>query len=150
MAHNWEFYRFSTIGLALLDTVDEMVRDGSLSGDIANIIMSRFDDALGNTLSQKVDAKCSFTAHCSTFNLVDEVYRFTLKNVRFKMEGAEIVTVPTMKIISVKSTNTEEAVPLSQTAMKNAKKAAAEAKPLAQRDSPAPQKGKGKSKKKAG
>jgi len=68
-----------------------MVRDGSLSGDIANIIMSRvsvvmnivpvlfrspsiariwwlgvryvlqYDDAIGTALSKKVDAKCSFT-----------------------------------------------------------------------------------------
>jgi hypothetical protein len=36
----------SRIGLALLDTVDEMVRDGSLSGDIANIIMSRVSGAM--------------------------------------------------------------------------------------------------------
>jgi hypothetical protein len=30
-----------SIGLSLLDTVDEMVRDGSLSGDLANVIMAR-------------------------------------------------------------------------------------------------------------
>ena len=91
-------------------------------------------------------------AHCSTFNLVDEVYRFTLKNVRFKMEGAETVNVPTLKIISVKSNHADElSGPASQSAARNAKKAAAvEAKPLAQRDSPAPQKGKTKGKKKAG
>lgn len=81
---------------------------------------------------------------------MDEVYRFTLKNVRFKMEGAEIVEVPTLKVIAVKSTHADEfaGVP-SQSAGKNAKKAGVEAKPLAQRDSPAPQKGKGRGKKKA-
>jgi hypothetical protein len=48
-------------------------------------------------------------AKCSTFNLVDEVYRFSLKNVRFKMEGAEFVSVPSMKIIAVKSGHTDDA-----------------------------------------
>jgi len=41
----WQYCPFR-IGLALLDTVDEMVRDGSLSGDIANIIMSRVSGAM--------------------------------------------------------------------------------------------------------
>jgi hypothetical protein len=66
------------------------------------------------------------------------------------MEGAEIVQVPTLKIIAVKSTHADElAGAPSQAAMKNAKKGGMEAKPLAQRDSPAPQKGKGRGKKKA-
>lgn len=29
------------IGLSLLDTVDEMVRDGSLSAELANVVMAR-------------------------------------------------------------------------------------------------------------
>ena len=42
------------VGLALLDTVDEMVRDGSLSGDIANIIMSRVSVMLHDHLRSEV------------------------------------------------------------------------------------------------
>ncbi|CCA70905.1 hypothetical protein PIIN_04841 [Serendipita indica DSM 11827] len=105
---NWQIYRWSTVGLALLDTVDELVRDNMISVEMANIIMARYDESVCSTLRKKVDSKCSFTAKCQTFNLVDEVYRFSLKNVRFKMEAGQVVTVPTMKITALKSGTLDE------------------------------------------
>ncbi|PVG02882.1 hypothetical protein CPB86DRAFT_779751 [Serendipita vermifera] len=156
---SWQFYRFSTIGLSLLDTVDELIREGSLSNDIGNIIMSRYDEAVCSALRKRVDAKCSFTANCSTFNLVDEVYRFTLKNVKFKMEAGEIVAVPSLKVIAVKSGVNDEmmGVQPQPTALVQPKpgkgskgnKMALEARPLADRmEEDRQQKSKGKAKKK--
>jgi hypothetical protein len=90
---------------------------------------------------------------------VDEVYRFTLKNVKFKMEAGEIVSVPSLKVIAVKSGVNDEMmgiqpqpqalVPPKPGKGSKANKMALEARPLADRmEEDRQQKTKGKAKRK--
>jgi len=90
------------IGIALADSIDELLREEAITPQLAQTIMTQFDHAIINSL-KKMKSKAKFTAACKTFNHVDEVYKFNLKNVSFTMEGSLSVKVPDMRIIACKS-----------------------------------------------
>ncbi|KAJ9161948.1 hypothetical protein NKR19_g1819 [Coniochaeta hoffmannii] len=97
----YELYRRSSIGLALTDTLDELIGAQHIDPQLAMKILSNFDRAITETLNDKVKARLTFKGSLDTYRFCDEVWTFLIKNVTFKMEnGGQTVTADKVKIVS--------------------------------------------------
>ncbi|KAF7341258.1 Transcription initiation factor IIA subunit 2 [Mycena venus] len=101
----YEIYRGSTLGLALMDTIDELVRLQVLTGPQGMLVVEKFDRAVANALATQVKAKTSVKAHLRTYNDCEEVWTFHLRDATFKMDDSTVVTTPRIKVVACKDTS---------------------------------------------
>ncbi|KIJ42416.1 hypothetical protein M422DRAFT_229285 [Sphaerobolus stellatus SS14] len=99
----YEFYRGSSIGMALTDSLDELITSGAITPQLAMKVLMQFDKSLADTLVGKVKAKASLKGHLKTYRLCDDVWTFIVKNPTFKMEHNDVVTAQKIKIIACKN-----------------------------------------------
>ncbi|CAK5272756.1 unnamed protein product, partial [Mycena citricolor] len=98
----YEFYRGSSIGMALTDSLDELITSGAITPQLAMKVLQQFDKSLADTLVGKVKSKSTLKGHLKTYRLCDDVWTFIVKQPQFKMEGNELVNAPRIKIIACK------------------------------------------------
>ncbi|KAF7341259.1 Transcription initiation factor IIA subunit 2 [Mycena venus] len=110
----YEIYRGSPLGIALLDTLDEYVRDNVVEQKLGIHVMEQFDRALADAIARKVKAKASVKAHLRTYRNCEEVWNFTLQNATFKMDDKRIVTTHRIKIIACKDGDAIDSAPTPQ------------------------------------
>ncbi|KAL9120376.1 MAG: hypothetical protein Q9187_003066 [Circinaria calcarea] len=96
----YELYRRSSIGLALIDTLDGFVHDGRMEPQLAMKVISSFDRAITEVLASQVKARLNFKGHLDTYRFCDEVWTFLIKDVNFKLENQNIVHADKVKIVS--------------------------------------------------
>ncbi|KAK9449970.1 transcription initiation factor IIA, gamma subunit, helical domain-containing protein [Limtongia smithiae] len=97
----YELYRRSSIGVALTDALDELIRDSKIQPQLAMKILSTFDKSMTETLTDKVKTtRLSFKGHLDTYRFCDDVWTFIIKDVHFKMEGNETVVGDRIKIVA--------------------------------------------------
>ncbi|KAF4975398.1 hypothetical protein FZEAL_7807 [Fusarium zealandicum] len=118
----YELYRRSSIGLALTDTLDDLISDERINPQLAMKILGNFDQAITEALQKNVKARLQFKVGClrgcslprdkltncarkqgslDTYRFCDEVWTFLIKNVTFKMDsGSQSVTANKVKIVS--------------------------------------------------
>ncbi|KAF7797054.1 hypothetical protein EIP86_008246 [Pleurotus ostreatoroseus] len=107
----YEFYRGSSIGMALTDSLDELITSGSITPQLAmkvlqqglNPVDHQFDKSLADTLVKQVKTKTNLKGHLHTYRLCDDVWTFIVKNASFKMESNEMVSTQKIKIIACKN-----------------------------------------------
>ncbi|WWD21495.1 transcription initiation factor IIA subunit 2 [Kwoniella shandongensis] len=108
----YEFYRGSSIGTALTDSLDELITQGDIPPQLAMRVLQQFDKSLTECLQKNVKHKTTVKGHLSTYRLCDDVWTFVVKDPQFKMEGigsgAEVVTAPKVKIVACKSGDAPE------------------------------------------
>jgi transcription initiation factor TFIIA small subunit len=105
----YELYRGSSIGEALIDTIDDLINDGRIEPQLAMKILSNFDKAISDTLSEKVKSRLTFKGHLETYRFCDDVWTFLVKDVKFKCEGGHEFTAEKVKIVSCNSTRPGQA-----------------------------------------
>ncbi|KAJ7714696.1 transcription initiation factor IIA gamma subunit [Mycena maculata] len=104
-----EIYRGSPLGIALCDSLDDLIRLNVISGDLGMAVLKKFDRVLADALVKKVDSTAKVKAHLRTFRHCDEVWCFWLRNASFKMDdGRETVTVPKIKVVACKHADAVE------------------------------------------
>ncbi|KAJ6444300.1 ATP-dependent DNA helicase PIF1 [Purpureocillium lavendulum] len=119
------------IGLALTDTLDDLISDERINPQLAMKILGNFDQAITETLQKSVKSRLQFKVsqfasrwraevarspsgggpprqmmHGSldTYRFCDEVWTFLIKNVTFKMDnGSQSVQADKVKIVSCNS-----------------------------------------------
>ncbi|KAL2044383.1 hypothetical protein N7G274_003088 [Stereocaulon virgatum] len=96
----YELYRGSSIGMALIDTLDEMVHTGRIEPQTAMKVMTAFDKSITEVLADKVKARMNFKGHLDTYRFCDEVWTFLIKDVNFKLDNQNNVTADKIKIVS--------------------------------------------------
>ncbi|KAL2056457.1 hypothetical protein ABVK25_003481 [Lepraria finkii] len=96
----YELYRGSSIGMSLIDTLDEMVHTGRIEPQTAMKVMTSFDKAITEVLADKVKARMNFKGHLDTYRFCDEVWTFLIKDVNFKLDNQNYVTADKIKIVS--------------------------------------------------
>ncbi|KAK7409543.1 Transcription initiation factor IIA subunit 2 [Neonectria punicea] len=97
----YELYRRSSIGLALTDTLDDLISDERINPQLAMKILGNFDQAITEALQKNVKARLQFKGSLDTYRFCDEVWTFLIKNVTFKMDnGSQSVTADKVKIVS--------------------------------------------------
>ncbi|KAG9244338.1 transcription initiation factor IIA, gamma subunit [Calycina marina] len=100
----YELYRRSSIGLALTDTLDDLISDGRLQPQLAMKILAGFDRVIAECLADKVKARLTFKGHLDTYRFCDEVWTFLIKDVVFKMENSSTtISADKLKIVSCNS-----------------------------------------------
>ncbi|KAH8926591.1 transcription initiation factor IIA, gamma subunit [Atractiella rhizophila] len=100
----YELYRRSTIGVALMDSLDELIQSGHINPQLALKVLHQFDRAAAAALStNQTKSKATIKGHLSTYRLCDEVWTFMVKDATFKMEGGESIKTDKCKIVACKS-----------------------------------------------
>ncbi|KAK4089515.1 hypothetical protein Purlil1_6084 [Purpureocillium lilacinum] len=100
----YELYRRSSIGLALTDTLDDLISDERINPQLAMKILGNFDQAITETLQKSVKSRLQFKGSLDTYRFCDEVWTFLIKNVTFKMDnGSQSVQADKVKIVSCNS-----------------------------------------------
>ncbi|KAJ7669750.1 transcription initiation factor IIA gamma subunit [Mycena rosella] len=113
---SYEIYRGSSLGIALLDSLDEFVRENIISVEQARAVLDQFDKVVVGALAVKAQARASVKAHLRTYRLCEEVWYFSLRNATFKMDGRQTVSTPRVKIVAIKTADViESEVPTPQT-----------------------------------
>ncbi|TCD68754.1 hypothetical protein EIP91_009900 [Steccherinum ochraceum] len=99
----YEFYRGSSIGMALTDSLDELITSGAITPQLAMKVLQQFDKSLADTIVKQVKTKTTLKGHLHTYRLCDDVWTFIVKNPSFKMESNEMVSAQKIKIVACKN-----------------------------------------------
>ncbi|KAF0540268.1 transcription initiation factor IIA, gamma subunit, helical domain-containing protein [Gigaspora rosea] len=111
MTHYYELYRRSSIGMALTDSLDELIQTSHIDPQLAMKVLLQFDKSITEALETKVRTKATFKAgHLHTYRFCDEVWTFIIKNPNFKLEN-EQVHVDKIKIVACNAKKPGEAEP---------------------------------------
>ncbi|KAI6014666.1 transcription initiation factor IIA gamma subunit [Pisolithus marmoratus] len=102
----YEFYRGSSIGMALTDSLDELITSGAITPQLAMKVLQQFDKSLADNMVKLVKTK---TGHLHTYRLCDDVWTFIVQNPVFKMESNEMVSARRIKIVACKNGDAIEA-----------------------------------------
>ncbi|KAG8983409.1 Transcription initiation factor IIA small chain (TFIIA 13.5 kDa subunit) [Tulasnella sp. JGI-2019a] len=89
--------------MSLMDSLDELHMEGSITPQLAMKIMMQFDRSLAQEITKMVKAKTTLKGHLHTYRNCDEVWTFVVKDASFKMEGNEMVASSKVKIIACKN-----------------------------------------------
>eukprot|EP00842_Homolaphlyctis_polyrhiza_P001989 jgi/Hompol1/2791/HPOL_000383-RA len=93
---NYELYRRSSLGIALTDTLDELIQDGHIEPQTA----LRFDTSFAEALSKQVRSKASMKGHLHTYRFCDDVWTFIVdENPNFRFDN-ENVQANRVKIVA--------------------------------------------------
>jgi transcription initiation factor TFIIA small subunit len=79
-------YRRSAIGMALTDSLDELIQSGLLDPPLAMKILSQFDASISESLKTNVKAKGSFKGHLDVYRFCEDVWTFVVNNGTFRLE----------------------------------------------------------------
>ncbi|RFU31147.1 hypothetical protein B7463_g5155, partial [Scytalidium lignicola] len=110
----YELYRRSSIGMALTDTLDDLISERRIEPQLAMKILANFDRSITEVLAEKVKARLTFKGHLDTYRFCDEVWTFLIKDVTFKMENSS-QTVQADKVkIRIESPNSGATESLSR------------------------------------
>ncbi|KAJ7593893.1 transcription initiation factor IIA gamma subunit [Mycena floridula] len=104
----YEFYRGSSIGMALTDSLDELITSGAITPQLAMKVLQQFDQSLADTMVKQVKAKSTLKGNLKTYRLCDDVWTFIVLNPIFKLEGNEEVRTKRCKIIACKNADSIE------------------------------------------
>ncbi|KAJ7473844.1 transcription initiation factor IIA gamma subunit [Mycena galericulata] len=98
----YEIYPLCNLGIALCDSIDDLVRAGNITEAFGRHVLTEFDRVLADVMATKVDSKASVKAHLHTYRQCDEVWYFSLRNASFKMDNKQVVTTPKIKVVACK------------------------------------------------
>ncbi|KAH7281119.1 hypothetical protein KP509_36G031200 [Ceratopteris richardii] len=99
MASNCEQYRKTSIGTSLMDVLDELVANGSITPLLAVKVLMQFEKSMNEALQIKIKSKVSFKGHLHTYRFYDNMWTFLLKNTTFKKDNGNL-QVDLVKVIA--------------------------------------------------
>ncbi|KAG9319719.1 hypothetical protein KVV02_008333 [Mortierella alpina] len=104
MSQFYEHYRKSSIGLALIDSLDELIQSGHINPQLAMRVLAQFDMSIAEALSTRVRNRATFKAHLDNYRSLDDVWTFVLSNPTFRLyDSTESVTAEKVKIVACKA-----------------------------------------------
>ncbi|KAI1315589.1 Transcription initiation factor IIA small chain (TFIIA 13.5 kDa subunit) [Mortierella claussenii] len=102
MSQYYEHYRKSSIGLALIDSLDELIQSGHINPQLAMRVLAQFDMSIAEALSTRVRNRVNVRARLDNYNSLDDVWTFVLSNPTFRFEH-DNVTAEKVKIVACKA-----------------------------------------------
>ena len=91
MASQYELYRRSSLGLALTDTLDDLIQEGLLDPQMAMKVLAQFDSSIAEALKSKVRSRATLKGHLHVYRFCDDVWTFVIDNVNFRFENDSVV-----------------------------------------------------------
>ncbi|KAJ9067568.1 Transcription initiation factor IIA subunit 2 [Entomophthora muscae] len=86
MSQYYELYRSSTLGMALTDSLDELITSGQINPQLAMKVLTQFDKSVTEALGAQVKSRASFKGHLHTYRFCDDVWTFIIENPTFRFE----------------------------------------------------------------
>lgn len=101
----YELYRRSTIGITLVESLDNLINEGKIEPQLAILILTTFDKAinnnlkdlnLNNTVSKQSSSsggssnKFTIKGDLHTYRFCDEVWTLIIKNCVLKLENGNL------------------------------------------------------------
>jgi len=85
----YALYRKTTLGVALMQALADMVANGTLEKSHAHACMNQFDKSMNATLEDEKTLKTqiNFSAHLHTYRNCDTVWTFVLEDVKFQSDS---------------------------------------------------------------
>ena len=85
-------YRISSVGVALIDTLDDLICQNRISAELANKVCFTFDKVIAETLTSQVTSQMDCKAHVIWYRHCDEVYTWMVDNLRFTSKEHRLTT----------------------------------------------------------
>ncbi|KAF7488087.1 Transcription initiation factor IIA subunit 2 [Sarcoptes scabiei] len=105
---SYQFYRNTTIGNTLQETLDEFIQSGQISPQLASKVLLQFDRTINVALSHRVKARLTFKAgHLKTYRFCDNVWTFVLRDVEFR-EVQDLIKIDKVKIVACDGKNSQQ------------------------------------------
>ncbi|KAI9293334.1 transcription initiation factor IIA, gamma subunit [Neoconidiobolus thromboides FSU 785] len=108
MSQYYELYRSSTLGMALTDSLDELITTGQINPQLAMRVLNQYDRSVTEALGNQVKSRATFKGHLHTYRFCDDVWTFIIENPTFRFES-EVVNVPKVKIVACNAKKPGEA-----------------------------------------
>ncbi|OBZ80592.1 Transcription initiation factor IIA subunit 2 [Choanephora cucurbitarum] len=89
----------NSIGMALTDSLDELIQSGHINPQLAMRVLMTFDRSISEALSQIVRNKANIKGHLHTYRFCDEVWTFIVENPTFKFDQ-DNVSADKVKIVA--------------------------------------------------
>ncbi|SCV66900.1 BQ2448_5546 [Microbotryum intermedium] len=83
----YQAYRRSSLGLALMESLDELIQSGHLSPQLALKLLAQFDKSATLAFSSHLKTKATIRSPLKVYNHVEDVWTFTLDRPTFKLEN---------------------------------------------------------------
>ncbi|CAF1034640.1 unnamed protein product [Adineta steineri] len=81
---NYQFYRETTLGSALQETLDEMISRNQLTEQAASKVLSEFDRSINEALDKRIHKKVHFSGKLNTYRFCDNVWTLILQDYSIK------------------------------------------------------------------
>eukprot|EP00050_Salpingoeca_kvevrii_P014136 m.32830 g.32830 ORF g.32830 m.32830 type:complete len:106 (-) comp5584_c0_seq1:127-444(-) len=98
-----QLYRKSSIGEALDDCLDDLVRSQQITNTLKDKVLQQFDKTMAEVLGSHLNNRISFKANCKSYRHVNGVWRFMMRDTHLKVDGVEPLTVPNVRIVAFDS-----------------------------------------------
>jgi len=96
-----QLYRKTAVGVALTESLDEMLASDKIDEATALQILAQFDKSMYFALKAKARSDLSFSGHLEEYRLVDNVWTWVLTDASLKF-GNRNVHSPRVKIVAMK------------------------------------------------
>ncbi|KAF8913574.1 hypothetical protein CPB85DRAFT_1299463 [Mucidula mucida] len=100
-------YRAGALGSSLMDSLDELVKEGRIPGLLADRIAEQFDRSYTGIVKRKVHNKTSIKGKLHQYNLCKDVWTFHVRDINFTAEtrgdSKLKVTCPKVKVVASKN-----------------------------------------------
>ncbi len=102
---NYELYRRSAPGQALLETLDELVNNQQIAPQLAMRVLSQFDRSMSEALNN-ARTRCHIRGHLRDYRYLDDVWTFMVMNARVRCDD-EMLASQLLKIVACNARKAE-------------------------------------------
>jgi len=102
---NYELYRRSAPGQALLETLDELVNNQQIAPQLAMRVLAQFDRSMSEAL-HNARTRCHIRGHLRDYRYLDDVWTFMVMNARVRCDD-EMLSSPLLKIVACNARKAE-------------------------------------------
>uniref|UniRef100_A0A7S3VTU2 Transcription initiation factor IIA subunit 2 n=1 Tax=Dunaliella tertiolecta TaxID=3047 RepID=A0A7S3VTU2_DUNTE len=82
---SFQLYRQTMMGDCLVEALEEMIEQEKLPADLAQSIVTQFDQSMLEALRTHVTGRAHIKANLKHYRYFDNVWQFTLENVTFRL-----------------------------------------------------------------
>ncbi len=86
----YQGYRGTTLGVALKDTLDELIAQNAIGPNLEEQIKVQFDRSIAHALENAVKKKASFAGGLHTYRNCNDVWVMDLRDVKFVTDSGEV------------------------------------------------------------
>ena len=111
----YEHYRASSIGVALMDMLDDLVNQNRISGSLAIKVLEHFDRAVTESLAREAKVSINIKGYTKWYTNCDpRVYVFMLEDATIEVQRNETeqqahlpaIAAPLLKVVAMQTQKT--------------------------------------------